>query len=645
MGKPVRRLRQIPLYAHLSILFAGLMVLFAVVSGYYQYHFTSRLMMDDAQRQFAQIGAVTAAKVQGLYRPAGSLAEQLAQQQLMVAGSLPARLENLPFLVAGLQGLPAVSSIYVGYDNGDFFLVRRWQDSGELRQRLQPPPGTAWVVQSVSHRGGAARGEYLFFNLHLVELGRRVDPLYRFDPRERPWYGSAQRQNQLIVSQPYLFYTSRKAGVTFSRRAPSGMAVAGVDIELDDLSRLLLQSRVTPDTRMALLNGNGEVLASHKGAPGLIHGKDDGRLPLLAELDATVLQQLHREVQRSGKHNVLLRNAAGEWQGVVTEVPVEGGPLMLLMLAAPHRELLAEAVRLRNHSLLISGVMLLLGVLLAIWLSHFAARSLRRLMKETAKIERFQFDEPVAVNTRIREVAELAGALGEMKATVHRFLGMSMALASETQFSRLLAQLLRTMLDASGAQGGVVYLADESARHLQPVQAEWQGTALEEAGGIGGIELSAAAGHPVALALLHDSRVLSEPLEQLKTDFPGLIDGQNPLTLLVLPLRNRERALLGALVLLVDETEQALSPELLAFCEALSGTAAVALNAQRLLDEQKTLLESIIQLLAGAIDAKSPYTGGHCQRVRGHAPGSRCRCGHRSCAPAKRARQFRSSWL
>jgi HD-GYP domain-containing protein (c-di-GMP phosphodiesterase class II) len=54
---------------------------------------------------------------------------------------------------------------------------------------------------------------------------------------------------------------------------------------------------------------------------------------------------------------------------------------------------------------------------------------------------------------------------------------------------------------------------------------------------------------------------------------------------------------------------------LIAFVNALSSTAAVALNTQRLIDEQKNLLESFIQLIAGAIDAKSPYTGGHCQRV------------------------------
>ncbi|MDH3354655.1 MAG: HD domain-containing protein, partial [Chromatiales bacterium] len=43
--------------------------------------------------------------------------------------------------------------------------------------------------------------------------------------------------------------------------------------------------------------------------------------------------------------------------------------------------------------------------------------------------------------------------------------------------------------------------------------------------------------------------------------------------------------------------------------------AAIALTNRRLIDDLKRLLESLIQLIAAAIDEKSPYTGGHCERV------------------------------
>jgi len=53
----------------------------------------------------------------------------------------------------------------------------------------------------------------------------------------------------------------------------------------------------------------------------------------------------------------------------------------------------------------------------------------------------------------------------------------------------------------------------------------------------------------------------------------------------------------------------------IAFIEALSGFAAVTLESRQMLRMQEALLNSFIKLIAGAIDAKSPYTGGHCQRV------------------------------
>ena len=49
--------------------------------------------------------------------------------------------------------------------------------------------------------------------------------------------------------------------------------------------------------------------------------------------------------------------------------------------------------------------------------------------------------------------------------------------------------------------------------------------------------------------------------------------------------------------------------------EALASQAAVALDNQMLFDGQKRLLDSFIQLMADAVDKKSPYTGGHCKRV------------------------------
>lgn len=49
--------------------------------------------------------------------------------------------------------------------------------------------------------------------------------------------------------------------------------------------------------------------------------------------------------------------------------------------------------------------------------------------------------------------------------------------------------------------------------------------------------------------------------------------------------------------------------------ESLASQAAIALNNRALLEQMAQLFESLIHLINTAIDEKSPYTGGHCERV------------------------------
>ncbi|MDW8466520.1 MAG: HD domain-containing phosphohydrolase [Chloroherpetonaceae bacterium] len=51
------------------------------------------------------------------------------------------------------------------------------------------------------------------------------------------------------------------------------------------------------------------------------------------------------------------------------------------------------------------------------------------------------------------------------------------------------------------------------------------------------------------------------------------------------------------------------------FIYSLASQAAIALENQILFEAHRNLLEAFIRLIAEAIDRKSPYTGGHCNRV------------------------------
>jgi GAF domain-containing protein len=93
--------------------------------------------------------------------------------------------------------------------------------------------------------------------------------------------------------------------------------------------------------------------------------------------------------------------------------------------------------------------------------------------------------------------------------------------------------------------------------------------------------------------------------------------GYKSKSFLTVPMKNSQNEVIGDLQLL--NAVELDSGEVIPFdgniqplIEALASQAAVALDNKLLLDAQKALLDSFIELIGSAIDSKSPYTGGHC---------------------------------
>ena len=89
---------------------------------------------------------------------------------------------------------------------------------------------------------------------------------------------------------------------------------------------------------------------------------------------------------------------------------------------------------------------------------------------------------------------------------------------------------------------------------------------------------------------------------------------------LTVPMKNHENKIIGVLQLInaIDPATKEVIPFTVSherLVESLASQAAVAMTNQNLINGLRNLFESFIKLIADAIDEKSPYTGGHCQRV------------------------------
>ncbi len=236
----------------------------------------------------------------------------------------------------------------------------------------------------------------------------------------------------------------------------------------------------------------------------------------------------------------------------------------------------------------------------------------------------------------------MADGTSERKDTIsasslQRLIDIGISLSSERDTNVLMENILLEAKSLANADGGTLYIRTEDNRlRFEIMRTDSLNIAM---GGTTGKEINFP---PLNMfdpktgeqnlknvascaAVTGESINIKDAYEDDNFDFSGTKKfdegtGYRSKSFLCVPLRNSQDQVIGVLQLLnaidpetneVDDFGEDIQP----LIEALASQAAVALDNQQLLEAQKKLLDSFIELIASAIDAKSPYTGGHCQRV------------------------------
>ena len=612
--------RRFPLHIHISALFTFLLLSSGVLLGLFNYQQTSDIILSSSNQLFTQMRQDVKADLRNTYQPISAMINLLVRNEQVNGRDRHARMVMLPIFAQALRDNPKLASIYIGYGNGDFFMVRPLR-SQKLRDIFYAPPQAAFQVWSIDRISAQQTdSEHQFFDAQLTPISRRQNLKDTFDPRTRPWYQGALNSEAHFTTAPYVFFSSAEIGTTIAHKSNAD-TVIGADLTLDDLSATLAAHRLTPSTEVVLYSSDGSAVAYPESERLVIPGQTlqlapvQTLSPTLATFRALNLQQDHQGVLTLNQQR---------WHVSYSRLS-EGGPQGLhLALMAPEEELLADAYRIRWQGAVLTLSILLLCIPLGWLFSTILVKPLRVLVGEAEAIRRFDFDHPASGRSMVKEVDQLAVSMKHMKDTIASFLDIAASLSAETRFEALLHRVLRETVGLSEAGGGLLYLRDVNTGKLEPHELlidQEQQNLLEHV--IPAFEQSDSQ-MPEWLAQVAkggDSVTVALGFEHAQ-GFQSLLHAlDSPRAHLVCTgLHNRQGQTLGVLLLLHrdtgDDTRLAmLRPARIAFVEAVSGVAALCIESQRLLDQQKKLLDAFIQLIAGAIDAKSPYTGGHCQRV------------------------------
>ncbi|WP_447734241.1 HD domain-containing phosphohydrolase [Pseudomonas shirazensis] len=573
----------------LAIMFSTL-TLGAVLAyqGYRSIEHTLLAASADTSRQLAR---TINERAQRLINPVLSSIRLLAHDSLAEAVTLQQRLDRLPLLAASLDANSMLSAVYVGYANGEFVLLRALRDKADS-QSVHAPAGAAYLMQSISLDGsGQMLGEWRFYDRGLTLLQTLAKPDYHFDPRTRPWFVEGLASATTQLTKPYVFFTTREIGLTVAQRSITGHAVLGMDASVNDLGGEVADLRTTPGTQMAVVGSDGEVVFYPDLQRVVVQDGAALRLSRLDELAVDSLSWLFVNNYQSADP-VHYQAAGQDWYGV--QVPLSSFTQhdIRLLIAVPAAELLGGARQMlvaeARWAIVLIGVLLLIGWALA----RRIGQPLQALTEQVQALASFDFSRRVGVESRISEVSALSEVLGGMSRTIHNFQAITLSLSRETNLEDMLRQVLGELVEATAVTSGAVYLAGEDSEVLR-LAAHYRDER-----------------YPADLQLgVHEPHQLNSAVEQA-------MPGQTPTMAVALNDRSGQR--LGLLVLQLGPAQLhsgGIAPAFRQFVEELSGAAAVAIETRQLIEAQQRLLDGIIQLLADATDAKSPYTGGHCQRV------------------------------
>jgi len=213
---------------------------------------------------------------------------------------------------------------------------------------------------------------------------------------------------------------------------------------------------------------------------------------------------------------------------------------------------------------------------------------------------------------------------------------IGLALSCEKDINRLLEMIVLEARAMSNADAGTLYITDKENKYLCFMIMQ-NDTMNVRMGGTSGVDIDLPSvplyrnGKPnhsnVSSHVAVSGEIVNIPdvYEAEGFDFTGpkkydATTGYRSKSMLVIPLRNHENDIIGVLQLLNAKNPE--TGEIIGFSNeyvdeiaSLASQAAVALTNTQLIQDLKNLFYAFIKSIATAIDEKSPYTGGHINRV------------------------------
>lgn len=467
--------RRYPFYIGISTLVVSIVVTLTGLFLWISHRESKTAAVQMADRLFSEINAKTLERYESTLKSVAVLAGSAARMPAMATAPAEDGTTHpgMNLMIDALALYDYLFSLYLGYDDGSFIQLVAVRDNASIRDLFGAPVGTSFVLRTISADvQGRNKQHWQFLNRERQRLGERDDLDPGYDPRARPWYIRAQREETAFFTEPYVFSATKLPGVTCAERLVDGGGVFGADITLDRFSISLERQKVSDNGMLFLFDPKGRIIAHPKENPikagngeslSFLTGEESGD-PLARSVIADYQTDPDGMLNRSREMQI----AGSAYLVRLTAIKADLKFDQILASVAPLSDFTGHIRRMQQRIFLFSGLVLLVLLPLTLVMSRKISGSLVQLEHESKKIRKRDFSESDTFDSSIKEIHSLIEAFVLMKRTIRDY--TARLIRAKQDIERLftaVTELIAGAIDAkSPYTGGHCKRVPEVARML-----------------------------------------------------------------------------------------------------------------------------------------------------------------------------------
>jgi putative two-component system response regulator len=331
------------------------------------------------------------------------------------------------------------SGIYYGNSNGEFIMASRSNNLVE----------GGFLTKSIRISNESRKVEMVMKDATQKEISREFLPTDNYDPRKRPWYIDALREKKLIWTDPYVFFTSKKPGITTASpifdKNGNIKGVVGVDIAIDEISNFISKLKIGKNGKTFIVNHNGDVIAypDISKIKQSVDKDNSIRLVKINEIDDEICRKAYETLKEKNKTLNLFNSEfvsfninKKTYHAMFSPFEDKQWP-WLIGIYLPENDYLGVIKKNDLFNIYISIIIMIIAIIIGSIIAKSILIPVAHLQRSAIAVKRYDFKTAINISSIYKEIQDTISSFEEMRIHLKEYRESNNALTEKLEGAHL----------------------------------------------------------------------------------------------------------------------------------------------------------------------------------------------------------------